>query len=97
MTEQRFTRQEFADALRAEAARESVRMDERTLDAFTEDVFTTARGFRCHTLFTSTFRYFAVSFLDELRYVGRMDAVTRNTRAAEALAKDVAAAREMMK
>lgn len=76
-TEQRFTRLEFTDALRAEAARVNVRMDERTLDAFTEDIFTSARGFRCHVLITRTpFATFAISFLDELRYVARMDRIS---------------------
>lgn len=73
MTQQRFTRLEFTDALRAEAARLYVRMDERTLDAFTEDVFTSTRGLRCHALLTSTFPTLLVSFLDELRYVARMN------------------------
>lgn len=87
--EQQFTRLEFTDALRAEAARVNVRMDERTLDAFTEDVFTTARGLRCHTLLTSTFATFATSFTDELRYVARMNAVEREQARRVALRRDV--------
>jgi hypothetical protein len=77
MPEQKITRLEFTEALRAEAARVNVRMDERTLDAFTEDVFTSERGFRCHTLITGTFPVYVASFLEELRYVARMDAIGR--------------------
>jgi hypothetical protein len=87
--EQRFTRLEFTEALRAEAARVNVRMDERTLDAFTEDVFTTARGLRCHALLTSTFGTFAVSFIDELRYVARMNATERAHAARVAIRHDM--------
>ena len=75
--EQRFTRLEFTDALRAEAARVNVRMDERTLCQFADSVFITPRGAVCHTLITSTFRTLQESFIDELRYNARMNLISR--------------------
>ena len=78
MAEQRrFTRLEFTEALRAEAARVNVRMDERTLCLFTDSVFMSRHGMPCHTLLTSTFRLLQDSFIDELRYNARMNAIER--------------------
>jgi hypothetical protein len=74
--EQRFTRQEFTDALRAEAARLNVRMDERTLCQFTDSVFMSTHGMPCHTLITHTFPTLRAAFIDELRYNARMNRIS---------------------
>lgn len=71
-----FTRLEFAEGLRAEAARQNVRMDERTLDEFLDVLFIGADGRPVYLLMTSTFPTYVAAFIDELRYVARMNRIS---------------------